>query len=115
MYQATYVEFEELSQIEARRREYQALTKANDLLELAKKYGEQSQQARDALFYTEKLWIAFAEDLSMPHNMLSREVRASLISIALWIIREIDKIRDGSSNNFDGIIEINTIIREGLV
>ena len=36
------------------------------------------------------------------------------VSIGLWIMREAEAIRLGRSNNFAGIIEITTLIRDGL-
>ena len=45
---------------------------------------------------------------------LPKELRANLISIGIWILRETDKIRKGESDNIAGILEISKIIRGGL-
>ena len=42
------------------------------------------------------------------------EIRANLISIAIWILKECDRIRKRESDNFQGIIDVTTIIRDGL-
>ena len=42
------------------------------------------------------------------------ELRANLISIAIWILKECDRIRKRQSTNFQGIIDVTTIIRDGL-
>ena len=36
------------------------------------------------------------------------------ISIGIWITNEINRMRLGKSENFGGLIEIRTIIRDGL-
>ena len=41
-------------------------------------------------------------------------LKANLISVGFWILRESDKIRKGESDNFEGIIDISSIIRDGL-
>jgi flagellar biosynthesis regulator FlaF len=43
-----------------------------------------------------------------------QELRANLISIGIWIIKESERIRKRESDNFQGIIDISIIIRDGL-
>jgi flagellar protein FlaF len=45
---------------------------------------------------------------------LDEELRANLISIGIWIIKESERIRHRESENFQGIIDITTMIRDGL-
>ncbi|WP_425284352.1 flagellar biosynthesis regulator FlaF [Methylocapsa palsarum] len=54
------------------------------------------------------------EDLTAADNDLPEALRANLVSIGLWIIKETDLIRCGSSENFCGLIEICATIRDGL-
>jgi flagellar protein FlaF len=56
----------------------------------------------------------FVEDLASPDNQLAEELRANLISIGIWIIKESERIRQRESDNFQGIIDISIIIRDGL-
>jgi flagellar protein FlaF len=60
------------------------------------------------------LWGAFLEDLASPDNDLPQKLRADLISIGLWIMRECEQIRLEKSSNFKGIIEVSAAIRDGL-
>ena len=53
--------------------------------------------------------VPYAEALT-----LQEELRANLISIAIWILKEIEKIRKRESTNFQGIIDITTIIKDGI-
>ena len=41
-------------------------------------------------------------------------LRARLVSIGIWVIKEIERLRSGESRDFVSIIEINQIIRDGL-
>jgi flagellar protein FlaF len=68
----------------------------------------------EAVYYTRRVWIRFIEDLGNPENQLDDELRANLISIAIWILKEIEKIRKRESTNFQGIIDITTIIKDGI-
>lgn len=58
--------------------------------------------------------MSFVEDLKSPENQLNIELRANIISIAIWILKECDQIRRRQSVNFQGIIDVTTIIRDGL-
>ena len=43
-----------------------------------------------------------------------KELRANLISIGLWLLREAEEVRQGRSDNFEGLIEVSQIIRDGI-
>lgn len=114
MYQFSYAEIMEDGVADAKDRERQALTRSIELLERARDEGGYSREAIEALFYTRRVWIRFIEDLKQPENELGTELRANLISIAIWILKECDRIRKRQSSNFQGIIDVTTIIRDGL-
>ena len=61
-----------------------------------------------------RVWTSFIEDLGSPDNALPRELRANLISIGLWLLREAEEVRQGRSENFEGLIEVSQIIRDGI-
>ena len=114
MYQFTYAEIMEDGIADAKDRERQALTRSIELLTLARDEKGYSREAIEALFYTRRVWIRLIEDLKQPENQLDAELRANLISIAIWILKECDRIRKRQSTNFQGIIDVTTIIRDGL-
>ncbi len=114
MYQFSYAEVLEDDPQGSRDRERQALDHAVELLRLAKAQGPQSVEAIDALYYVRKLWGLLIEDLANPENDLPEVVKADLISVGIWITKETDLIRLGKSQNFDGLIDICGIIRDGL-
>ncbi|MBC7313193.1 MAG: flagellar biosynthesis regulator FlaF [Rhizobium sp.] len=114
MYQFSYAEIMEDGVADAKDRERQALTRSIELLTLARQEEGYTRQAIEALFYTRRVWIRLIEDLKQPENQLDAELRANLISIAIWILKECDRIRKRQSTNFQGIIDVTTIIRDGL-
>ena len=114
MYQARYDEVLEDDQATARRVEYMALDRCIALLGRAQAAGVQSRESIDALHQTRQLWQIFLLELADDANALSTELRARLISIGIWILKEVEKIRLGRSANLVGIADICTIVRDGL-
>lgn len=114
MYQFSYAEIMEDGVADAKDRERQALSRSIELLAAARDEQNYSRAAIEALFYTRRVWIRFIEDLKQPDNQLEAELRANLISIAIWILKECDRIRKRQSTNYQGIIDVTTIIRDGL-
>ena len=114
MYQFAYAEIAEDTAQDCRGRERQVFDRAITLLKLARERGAKSRESVEALFFLRRLWNALIEDLSNPENGLPQALRASLISIGLWVMKETDLIRLAQSENFDGLIEMNVILRDGL-
>ncbi len=114
MYQFTYAEIVDDSPQEMRARERDALARCVDMLVAAKADGPNSREAREALTTLRRLWTIFIEDLSSSANDLPEDLRAQLISIGIWVMKEIERLRLGATDSFDDLIEINAIIRDGL-
>jgi flagellar biosynthesis activator protein FlaF len=58
--------------------------------------------------------MIFLNDLNDPNNELPEQLRAGIISIGIWMMKEIDRVRDGATNDLSPMIEINALIRDGL-
>lgn len=114
MYQFAYEDILEESSMEARDREAAAFSEANRLIDAALLSGIESRDVLLALRFNEELWMILLEDLAHPQNKWPDTTRASLISIGIWVIKEIERIRRGQSAGLRAIAEINTIIRDGL-
>jgi flagellar biosynthesis activator protein FlaF len=114
MYHLSYAEHIADSPRDCRDRERLALEHALVLLEKAEQSGAQSTQTMAALDFVSRLWNAFIQDLVDPENDLPDVLRADLISVGLWIIKEAALIRSGESRNLPGVTEICMIIRDGL-
>ncbi len=114
MYQFSYAEVLDETPRGARERERQAIERSIELLEAADKAGVRSREAIEALLFVRRLWGVLIEDLADTENDLPQALRADLISIGLWIMREAEQIRLEKSSNFKGIIEVSATIRDGL-
>ena len=114
MYQTKYQEFTEYSQDDLRESERLAIDRSIELLRRAKEQGVDSRETVEAVFYLQSLWVYFIEELGKKQNALAEEIRASLISIGLWLLRESEEIRLAKSRNFDGLIDVSATIRDAL-
>ncbi len=114
MYQFSYAEVLDETPRGARERERQAIERSIELLEAADKAGVRSREAIEALLFVRRLWGVLIEDLADTENDLPQALRADLISIGLWVMREAEQIRLEKSANFRGIIEVSAAIRDGL-
>ncbi|MDF3215334.1 flagellar biosynthesis regulator FlaF [Mesorhizobium sp. M7A.F.Ca.CA.001.09.2.1] len=114
MYQFSYADIQSNSVADAKDRERELLTRSIDMLAAAAVAGHDSMEAIEALHFTNRVWTAFVEDLGSSDNALPKELRANLISIGLWLLREAEDIRQGRTNNFEGLIEVSQIIRDGI-
>jgi flagellar protein FlaF len=115
MYKHSYAEVLEDDQAEARRNEARALDMAASMLMEAALHPHPSIEGTKALHFTRKLWTTFITALAAPENALPKELRAKLISIGIWILKEADAIRLNKSTNYAGIAEICAIVRDGLL
>ncbi|MBB5043788.1 flagellar biosynthesis regulator FlaF [Shinella fusca] len=113
MYQFSYAEIMEEGVAVSKDRERQVLERSIALLKAAME-SDGGKATVEAVYFTRRVWIRFIEDLGDPENELEDELRANLISIAIWILKEIEKIRKRESTNFQGIIDITTIIKDGI-
>lgn len=67
-----------------------------------------------AIHLTTQVWSYFLNDLASAENATPKELKASLISIGIFILRHLDGMRSEKTMMFDPVIEISQNIREGL-
>ena len=114
MYRFSYAEVLEDTPLTSRQRERVAVEHSIELLQAAEEHGPKSREAIEAVYFVRRLWAIFIEDLAKPENELPPSLRADLISIGLWVMREADEIRLGNSDNFRGLVAVSKLIAEGL-
>ncbi len=114
MYRFSYAEILEDSADECRERERMAFDRAIDLLRAAASIGAKSPESVNAISFVQRLWSFLIEDLMSQENGLPETLRADLVSIGFWIMKEADLIVQGKSDSFTALIDINTMIRDGL-
>jgi len=99
---------------EARSRERQALSVGIDRLERLRKDAFSNEDLIESLLYIRRLWTLLIEDLAHPENGFPEKLRADIISIGLWVVKEADRLREERSNDVTGLIDINSLIRDAL-
>ena len=100
---------------EARERERIALDRSIALMEQASIGGASGVDVANAIAFTNKLWCVLIEDLAEPDNGLPKELKAQFVSIGIWILRELERIRSEESPKFTDVIEVSKAIRNGLL
>jgi flagellar protein FlaF len=114
MYEFAYNEVIEDSRQTMRARERQAMDRVIAMLRAAREREPGSRERVEALFYLRRLWMIFLNDLNAPANELPEQLRAGIISIGIWMMKEIDRAREGTTTDLTPMIEINELIRDGL-
>lgn len=114
MIQLQYAEIQAESVADARERERELIQRSIDLLKRATQEDAETFALVEALHFTIRLWSSFLEDLADDNNELPKELRANLISIGIWILREAENIRQGESTNVESIIEVSEILKDGI-
>ncbi|MEG8099262.1 flagellar biosynthesis regulator FlaF [Candidatus Liberibacter brunswickensis] len=109
-----YQETIQESPVECKKREQLVLDKSISLLLSAQQSSSNGKKVVEALFYTSRVWVLFIQDLISENNQLPQEVKLNLISIGLWILKKCELIRNNKSNNYQEIIDIIAIVRDGL-
>ena len=67
----------------------------------------------DALDWNRRLWSTLATDCSNPDNQMDKALRASIISLSLFVGRHSSAVMRGE-DNFDALIDINKMMMQGL-
>lgn len=114
MYRFSYAEVLDDNPRDMRAREREALERSIELMAAADRAGPNSREAAEAYQFSTKLWTILVEDLGMAENQLPKQLRADLVSIGLWVMRELEEIRAERSSNYKGIIEVTQSIAKGL-
>ena len=115
MYQISYNQIVAESSDALRMQEREAMDRGIAMLRVAQNSPQTAGERYEALYYLKRLWSIFVDDLGGPDNELPDEVRAGLISIGIWISKEIQRLETGASTDLRGLIEINEIIRDALL
>jgi flagellar protein FlaF len=110
-----YAEILDDDQGEARGREREALERSISLMEIAAEDLASPADKAAAIMFTSKLWAVLLEDLAVSDNCLPKELRAQIISIGIWIMRELERLRDEPGNDFDDVVTVSKAIRDGLL
>jgi flagellar biosynthesis activator protein FlaF len=114
MRRSSYAETMEDSSDVARRREQMALDHGLRLLTRLQDADVTRHERVEAMLYIRRLWTFLVDDLGNPGNALPRELRSTLISIGIWMIKESENIGEGRDDQLADMVAVMTAIRDGL-
>ncbi|MGB7317134.1 MAG: flagellar biosynthesis regulator FlaF [Planktotalea sp.] len=72
-----------------------------------------SDGLRHVLWENQRVWMTFKMDLMEKENELSPNLRASLVSLAVWVEKHTQNVLSGSKN-VKPLVDINRSIIDGL-
>jgi flagellar protein FlaF len=67
----------------------------------------------DALDWNRRLWTTLAADCKQTGNQMSPQLRASIISLSIWVSKHTSLVIR-NQEEFEPLIEINRMIMQGL-
>ncbi len=100
---------------EARERERNALEQSIAIFHRAESQGASAQDRIEAILFANKLWSVMVEDLANPENSLPHQLRAQIVSIGIWVLRETEALRSDPARSFADIVAVSEAIRDGLL
>lgn len=93
--------------------EYRLLAQVTSAMMRARENTDDVKPRLEAALWNRNVWSALRVDLSSDGNQLPKELRASLISVSLWIEKETMAVMEGKGD-LDAMIDINRNIMAGL-
>ena len=98
----------------SRQCEYQIFAKITGQLQAAAAMEDSDVQKRAlAIYENQKLWLALQEDLSHPDNAFPDQLKAGLISLAIFIQTHSSKVLLGRED-IQPLIDVNICMMRGL-
>ena len=67
----------------------------------------------EAIDWNRRLWLTLQSDVSSEANALSDDLRANLISLAIWVDRHSRAVMRGEAS-MEPLIQVNRTVMEGL-
>lgn len=83
------------------------------LMDAARIDPKDHHQRVDALDWNRRVWTALSEDCASPGNRLPASLRASIISLSLWVGRHTSAVIR-RQEEIEPLIEVNRLIMQGL-
>ena len=107
-YQATQKANESTSQTE-----YRLFADVTRALIDSQTLSKLDSKLHDALHWNRQLWSTLATDCAVEGNRLPKQLRASIISISIWVGKYSSQVARGEED-LKALIDINKNIMEGL-
>ena len=99
MYEFAYNEIVDESAQAMRAQEARALDRVIAHAARGRAHGPEVAPGHQRALSVETLWTVFLDDLNGSENALPATLRARLISIGIWVNKEIERLRGGESRD----------------
>lgn len=109
---AAYQRVQQLAET-PRRTEQRLFLEINGALEQAWTSGRRGAALMPELHRNRELWSTLSADCAAPGNALPDALRASIVSLALWVQRFTSEVAAGREA-VDPLLEVNRAVLEGL-
>ena len=93
--------------------EYRAFNRVTQALSSAKNKAPDDKDYLEALDTNRRLWQALEVDVSSEKNVLPDDLKAKIISLAIWVDKHSAKVTRGEAK-VQPLITVNEAIMEGL-
>lgn len=93
--------------------EYRLFAQVTNALIQAKERDVRDIQMVEALDWNRRMWSTFSSDCGTEGNQLPDQLRASIISLSIWVSKHSSAVMRGTES-IDDLININRTIMEGL-
>ena len=93
--------------------EYRLFAQVTNALIEAKDLPPTHQKKIKSIDWNRRMWSTFSADCGATGNQLPKELRASIISLAIWVSKHSSKVMRGEAET-EALIRINKTVMEGL-
>ena len=93
--------------------EYRLLAQVTAAMIKARDNSDDFKATVEAVSWNRDIWAALRQDLMVDSNGLPKDLRASLVSVSLWIERETQNVMN-KEGDLNAMIDINRNIMAGL-
>lgn len=114
MYHMRYSDVIEESGVSARERESALFNRCIEKLEEIDKNEVNNTLIFEYSSFIEKFWLAVIEDLSREDNYLPNDLKGDIISIGIYVVKEMTNLRNGQKIDIAALIDISRFLRDGL-
>jgi len=114
MFNTAFSETIEDDQSEARALERELLERAMHSIKQADEEPGNFVMRISAIQFNIKVWSFFLQDLSSEDNELPDDLKATLISIGIFVLKHLQKMRTETELSFGPVLSINETIMKGL-
>ena len=99
---------------EARHQESLVISRSVELMIASDERPDNGTIRIDAINFTTRVWSHLLNDLASADNQYADELKASLISIGIFIMKHVDLMRKDRNLRFRPVREVSQLILEGM-